>query len=78
MKFDGWIVGTTVLSMLAVILVISIIIERYKHNSLLNMLRKMEENIEVTVIRDGKEFLISQSEILVGDVIILSSGDSIP
>lgn len=64
--------------MLAVILVISIIIERYKHNSLLNMLRKMEENIEVTVIRDGKEFLISQSEILVGDVIILSSGDSIP
>jgi P-type E1-E2 ATPase len=38
----------------------------------------MEENIEVTVIRDSKEFLIKQSELLVGDVIILSGGDSIP
>lgn len=42
------------------------------------MIREMEKNIEVTVIRDGKEFLIKQSEILVGDVIVLSGGDLIP
>ena len=38
----------------------------------------MEEKIEATVIRDGKEFLIKQKELLVGDIIVLSGGDSIP
>jgi len=42
------------------------------------MLREMESKIETTVIRDGKEFLINQSELLVGDIIVLSGGDLIP
>ena len=77
-KFDGWLTGFTVLTMLIIILIINIIIERYKHNSLLSMIRKSERNIEVTVIRDGKEFVTKQTELLVGDIIILSGGDSIP
>lgn len=42
------------------------------------MLRYMESKVEATVIRDGQEFLVGQDELLVGDVIILSGGDSIP
>jgi P-type Ca2+ transporter type 2C len=60
------------------IIAINIFIKRYKHNTLLHMLRSMEERIEATVIRDGKEFLIKQHELLVGDIVILSGGDSVP
>jgi Ca2+-transporting ATPase len=76
--FHDWVVGVTVLLMIVFIMLINIFIERYKHNGLLYMLRSMEAKIEATVIRDGKEFLIKQSELLVGDIVILSGGDSIP
>lgn len=74
----NWIVGVNVLLMCIFIIVINILVKRYKHNSLLKMLRSMEEKIEATVIRDGKEFLIKQHELLVGDIVILSGGDSVP
>ena len=78
MKLGDWVIGLTVLFILIVIMLLNIQVESCKHNGILRMLRLMEENIEVTVIRDSKEFLIKQSELLVGDVIILSGGDSIP
>ena len=38
----------------------------------------MESKIEATVIRDGKEFWIKQSDVLVGDIVVLSGGDLVP
>ena len=42
------------------------------------MIRDMESNINATVMRDGKVYLIKQSDLLVGDIVILSGGDSVP
>lgn len=64
--------------MILVIMTLNVILEKCKHNSILNMIRGMESNIEATVMRDGKVYLIKQSELLVGDIIILSAGDSVP
>jgi P-type E1-E2 ATPase len=78
MKLGDYVVGITVFAMLFIIMLMSIFVEATKHNGLLKMLRSIEENVETTVIRDGKEFLIKQSQVLVGDIIVLSGGDLIP
>lgn len=71
-------IGATFLCMILLIMFLNILIETCKQNGILKMLRAMEYNVEATVIRDGKEFLIRQSELLVGDIIVLSGGDSVP
>ena len=74
----NWVIGATLFGMILVIMTLNVILEKCKHNSVLNMIRDMESNIEATVMRDGKVYLIKQSELLVGDIIILSGGDSVP
>ena len=78
MRLGNWMIGATFLGMILIIMLLNVMIETCKQNSILRMLRAMEYNVEATVIRDGKEFLIRQSELLVGDVIVLSGGDSVP
>lgn len=73
-----WTIGVSLLIMITFTCLISICIESRKHKSLLNMIREMESKIESTVIRDGKEYNIPQSEVLVGDIIVLSGGDLVP
>lgn len=41
-------------------------------------LNKMTEDIKVKVVRDGKKFLLSKSELVPGDIVYLESGDMVP
>ena len=51
--------------------------EEYKTDKTLNELKKLT-SINVHVIRDGKKELISNDDLVVGDIVILSEGDKVP
>ena len=52
-------------------------IQEAKTDKALEELNKLS-SLNVKVIRDGKEEIISSEEVVVGDVIILEEGDSVP
>lgn len=69
---DAWII-------LAVILISSIVsfLQEYKANRALAMLREMVK-YKAKVIRNSKETVVIQEEVVPGDIVLLSAGDKIP
>lgn len=69
---DAWII-------LAVILISSIVgfLQEYKANESLSRLKQMVK-YKAKVLRDGKEIIIAQENIVPGDIIFLSPGDKVP
>ena len=69
---DAWII-------LAVILVSGVVgfLQEHKANEALSRLKQMVK-YKAEVIRDGKEMIVAQENIVPGDIIILSPGDKVP
>ncbi|MFO7807289.1 MAG: HAD-IC family P-type ATPase [Candidatus Moraniibacteriota bacterium] len=69
---DGWIIS-------AVIAINTVVgfLQEYKANTALSRLKQMIK-YKAKVLREGKEIIIKQEEVVPGDVIKLSSGDKIP
>ncbi len=64
--------------LLAVILSVSItLIMEGSSQKAFNALGRIYDNLSVRVIRNGKTVLIPQTEVVVGDIVILESGDKI-
>lgn len=68
--------GTMILVVLFFNAIVGLVQEGRAQNTLL-ALRKFVET-KATVVRDGKEIIISDKEVVPGDIIILSEGETIP
>ena len=63
----------------AVLIATSIaIIQEGKSDKAFEALAKLSEDVHVKVVRDGKIVYISQSELTIGDIIHLETGDKVP
>ncbi len=69
---DGWII-------FAVVMISTVVgfLQEYKANNALSQLKQLIK-YKAKVIRDGKEMIIAQEEIVPGDIILLSPGDKVP
>lgn len=65
---------------ISVIVLMSVILDFVEEHSANNAAEKLKEKVSITatVIRDGKQQDIHASQVCIGDVIFLSSGDLIP
>lgn len=69
---DGWIIFTVVM-----ISTIVGFLQEYKANNALAQLKQLIK-YKAKVVREGKEMIIPQEELVPGDVILLSPGDKVP
>ena len=69
---DGWII-------FAVVMISTVVgfLQEYKANNALSRLKQLI-TYKAKVIRNGKEMIIAQEELVPGDIILLSSGDKVP
>lgn len=69
---DGWII-------LAVVMVSTVVgfSQEYKANNALSQLKQLIK-YKAKVIREGKEMIVAQEELVPGDIILLSPGDKVP
>ncbi len=69
---DGWIV-------FAVIMISTVVgfLQEYKANNALSQLKQLIKH-KARVMRDGKETVVAQEELVPGDIILLNSGDKVP
>lgn len=69
---DGWII-------LAVVMISTVVgfLQEYKANNALSQLKQLII-YKAKVIRNGKEMIVAQEELVPGDIILLSSGDKVP
>lgn len=73
----GWIEGTTIL--IAVVIVAAVTAtNNFNKEAQFRELNSVKDKIEVTVIRNGSIQQISTHDIVVGDMVQLSSGDKVP
>ncbi len=49
----------------------------YQKDKQFQTLNRAKETIEVKVVRGGEEVLVSNFEVLVGDVLVLDTGDKV-
>ena len=68
--------GSIILAVLLFNAIVGVIQEGKAQNTLLALKKFVETN--ATVLRDGKEFIISDREVVPGDIILLLEGDRIP
>ncbi|KAF7059087.1 hypothetical protein CFC21_066036, partial [Triticum aestivum] len=74
---DGWYDGVSIF--LAVFLVAAVsAVSNHSQAKRFDKLASESDNIAVTVVRDGRRQEVSIFDILVGDVVILKIGDSVP
>lgn len=66
-----------ILVAIALSVAITVVMEGKSQKSF-EALNKMQENIMVRVLRDGEVLLLPQSELVVGDIVDLETGDKIP
>lgn len=69
---DGWII-------FAVVMISTVVgfLQEYKANNALSQLKQLIK-FKAKVIREGKEMIIAQEELVPGDIILLSTGDKVP
>jgi len=72
--------GTLDAAIIAIILAVNAIIgtfHEYRAENMITALRKLQTHT-ITVIRQGKEFVINAAELVPGDLVLLQSGDKVP
>lgn len=68
--------GIGIIAAILLTLVITLVMEG-KSEKAFELLSKMKEAIQVKVLREGSVRLIDQSELVVGDIVLLSTGDKV-
>eukprot|EP00210_Caulerpa_lentillifera_P000082 g78.t1 len=71
-----WVDGVAIWVAIAIVSILGAVNE-YRQDQQFRKLNAQKEEFEVTVIRDGKEGLIFNTELLVGDVLVLNTGDRV-
>lgn len=75
---DGaWIEGVSILATVAVVVLVTSFQEWEKQKQF-KELEKAKNNFKVKVLRGGVETQISTNDVLVGDIVILDTGDQVP
>ncbi|KAK9802895.1 hypothetical protein WJX73_002795 [Symbiochloris irregularis] len=74
---NGWIEGAAILAAVAVVVLVTAVNDFQKEKQF-RELSALAEASEVTVIRDGRSTEISTYDLLVGDVLVVSTGDILP
>jgi calcium-translocating P-type ATPase len=73
----GWIEGTAILIATQIVALVTATND-YQKELQFRDLKRSSDDIQIKVIRDGKQSQISTKKILVGDVVVLQQGDKIP
>lgn len=68
--------GVGIIVAISLTLIITLVMEG-KSEKAFELLSKMKEAIQVKVLREGNVTLINQSELVVGDIVLLSTGDKV-
>jgi len=76
-KNTGWIEGTAILLAVAIVAVVTATND-YSKEKQFRKLNKVKENKNVRVVRGGDHKTIGSFDLVVGDIIILDTGDAIP
>lgn len=74
---SGWIDGAAILAAVGVVVLVSAT-TNYQRDLQFRALSAEEQNIQVRVRRDAQEQMIPVQELVVGDVLLLASGDILP
>ena len=74
---DGWIEGTAILVACFIVSAVTATND-YSKEKQFRELNAVKDDIDVKVIRGGKQIQVSTKELLVGDIVLLESGDKIP
>ncbi|XP_020868451.1 calcium-transporting ATPase 8, plasma membrane-type isoform X1 [Arabidopsis lyrata subsp. lyrata] len=75
--FDGWYVEACIILAILLYIIVRAIIE-YKQSRQFEILRKEKRNVHLEVIRSGRRFLVSNYDIVVGDIVPLKNGGQVP
>jgi len=70
----GWLEGTAILTAVVVVVMVGAIND-YQKESQFRALNAKKDDMKVTLIRDGKDFETSCHDVVVGDIMKLSTGD---
>ncbi len=73
----GWLEGTAILSAVVVVVTVGAVND-YQKEKQFRDLNAQKENVQITVMRDGATNIVSTFDLVVGDVVMLSTGDVIP
>jgi len=73
----GWLEGVAILTAVAVVVTVGAVND-YQKEKQFRDLNAQKENVEVTVLRDGATMPVSTHDLVVGDIVLLSTGDVIP
>jgi magnesium-transporting ATPase (P-type) len=73
----GWIEGAAILAAVLIVAVVTATND-YSKDQQFRALNAIKDNISVQVLRSGARTQISTTEVLVGDVVLLESGDKVP
>lgn len=74
---DGWYNGGSIFVAAFLVILVSAI-SNFRQNRQLDKLSKVSTNMQVGVVRSGRQQQISTFEIVVGDVVCLKIGDQVP
>mmetsp|Transcript_5585 Transcript_5585/g.12989 ORF Transcript_5585/g.12989 Transcript_5585/m.12989 type:complete len:1056 (-) Transcript_5585:318-3485(-) len=73
----GWLEGVAIL--FAVVVVVTVgAVNDYQKEKQFRDLNAKKDDIDITVIRDGQQTTISTKTLVVGDIVLLSTGDILP
>jgi P-type Ca2+ transporter type 2C len=73
----GWIEGAAILAAVLIVAVVTATND-YSKDQQFRALNAIKDNISVQVLRSGARTQIPTTEVLVGDVVLLESGDKVP
>eukprot|EP01134_Creolimax_fragrantissima_P007702 CFRG7702T1 len=75
-KSTGWIEGASILAAVTIVVMVTAVND-YQKDKQFRQLNDVKDNIEVNVVRNGRTRQINVHDVVVGDVLYLSQGDTI-
>jgi len=73
----GWLEGVAILSAVVVVVTVGAVND-YQKEKQFRDLNAQKDNVDVTVLRDGVTTEVSTHDLVVGDIVLLSTGDVLP
>lgn len=74
---DSWIEGAAIMAAVAVVVLVTAV-NNYQKEQQFRALNQINEDVKVRVVRSGQERSVSTYDLLVGDVLLVDTGDILP
>ncbi|KAG2496224.1 hypothetical protein HYH03_005822 [Edaphochlamys debaryana] len=74
---SGWVEGVAIWVAIAVVVLVASFND-YSKDRQFAALNRRKDLTDVTVVRDGRETRVQNTELVVGDILVLASGDKVP